>query len=98
MGKGCHHDGVPIGRALGHGVHSDDGAGARLVFDDNRLAERLGHARPQGAGNEIRPAAGGKRNNQANRLFRKGGVCARDGARAPKRNQGKSQTHEGMAK
>ena len=55
-GEGGEQQRVAVGRALRHEVAADDGAGARLVVDDHRLAELARHALARDAGDDVAAA------------------------------------------
>ena len=58
------------GRLLRRIFGTDDAAGAALVLDDDRLAERFGKPRLDGPRDEVEIAAGRERDDDADRLRR----------------------------
>ena len=67
-------DGVAIGRGLGDARHGDRAARAAEVLDDHGLAERPAHGFRDKARNGVGRAAGRCRDDQRNRLRRKGAL------------------------
>ena len=68
--SGAHHERVAVG-GLPHGVlHGKPTTGARLVFDDDRLAEDLRKLLPDQSGKKIVAAAGGKADDHPHGLVR----------------------------
>ena len=63
---------VTIRRRMGHEAGADIGAGAATVLDDDLLIEALRHRLCYEARNNIERAAGRDRNDETNRLARKG--------------------------
>ena len=63
-------DRVAVRRRLGDGVGGDDTAGARLVFDHDRLAQIFSHLRGHHARDDVDRAAGRERQQQTDRPFR----------------------------
>jgi hypothetical protein len=69
-------DRVAIGHCLGDGVGPERAIGARLVVDDDRLAERLAHLLRERARRQVGAAAGGKGTTSLIGRFGYGAVCA----------------------
>ena len=67
---GAEEDRVAVGRRLDHGFPRDRAVGARPVVDDDRLAELLRQRRRKDAAYGVGQAAGGKLQDQADRLVR----------------------------
>ncbi len=65
-------DGVAVGRGLGDGVGADRTAPAGAVFHHHRLAQDAAHLVRRATADDVGGAAGGERNDQADRL---GGVA-----------------------
>src|SRR5262249_28543552 len=63
---------VAVGRRVDHGLDGDIAAGARLVFDHDRLAESLRQPRSHDPRDDIGPAAGRKSDDPAQRPRRIG--------------------------
>ncbi|KAG0755916.1 hypothetical protein G6F22_020456 [Rhizopus arrhizus] len=57
-GRRAQQQGVAVGLGARHEVRTDRRASARLVLHDHELAQRLGHAFGQDAGQHIGGAAG----------------------------------------
>ena len=91
---------VAVGLCLGDDLGADDGARARLVLDDHRLAEALRDGLRRGAGNEVVSAAGAERHHPADRMIGPIGVrgaggneCGRDGERDSQRQDEAAELH-----
>ncbi len=67
-------DGVSVGRRFRHPRHAERAAGAADVFDQHRLAEGAAHRLRNEAGHGVGRPAGCGRNDQRDRLGRKGGL------------------------
>jgi hypothetical protein len=63
---------VTVRRRLHHGLGADIAAGARPVLDDHLLTEPLGEPLRHQTGQDVRPAAGGEADDDADRLRRIG--------------------------
>ncbi|MCY1224749.1 hypothetical protein D9M72_369200 [compost metagenome] len=72
VGDRRHHQRVAVGRALGHRIGADDGAAARLVVDDDWLAQVLAHGDAHRPRQVVGAAARGERHHHADRLVGKG--------------------------
>ena len=70
LADGADRDGVAVGRLALHVFDGEPSAGAGAVLDDHRLAENLGKLRPDDARQKISAAAGGKAENEVDRLVR----------------------------
>ncbi|MEI2746274.1 MAG: hypothetical protein V9G22_12960 [Ottowia sp.] len=88
---GAQADGQAVGRGLGHHLGAQRAAGARLVLDDHRLAQRLGHVARQLARDQVVGAAGGEADDDADRA---GPRRLREGGR---RRHGRGQARQGSA-
>jgi hypothetical protein len=62
-----HQDRVSVGLGLGDIFGTDIAGGARLVLDDELLTEPLRQMLPGKSRHNVRRAAGGERDDQANR-------------------------------
>ena len=76
------HQRVAVGCGTHHLQPADGAAGARLVVDDHRLAERLGERLGDGARHDVARAAGREGDDDAHRLL---GPCGQRGAGASAR-------------
>jgi hypothetical protein len=74
VGERRHQQRVAVWGARRHRGGADDGAGARLVLDDDRLAEIRGHRLAEPARNNICAPAGRERHDDADEAVGIGGV------------------------
>ena len=66
----AHHDGVAVGRALGGQFGRDIAPGAAPIVDHERLSELLAQRGLHRARDDVRRAAGGEGDEDANRARR----------------------------
>ena len=85
-------DGIAVGRTLDRRVDADRAPGAGAVLDEHLLAELARHVIADHASDEVEPAAGRERHDEAQRTARKGAVLrvrkARAGQSAAQRQGG----------
>ena len=84
LARGHDAERVAVGRGVRDQLIAEDAAGARLVLDDDRLAEPLLHGVGEDAADDVGAAAGAERDDDMDRLrrpvLRRRGLCGCDQA------------------
>ena len=92
VGQARDHQGVPVGRGVGHRFRGDHPAGTGPVVDDELLPQRRGQRRREGPAHQVGGPAGGTRHHQADRLGGPvGGVARRQPGNEERRRHGECE-------